>query len=182
MNFDPTKTDYTQQELRDMENYVLFPETHTKKISLAGTEYTLRPLPLGASKKLASLAQPYLKTLERMMMDTSKATDEDAQAFPRLATEAALFLVQFHKINTDATLPWMEENLSLNEIINLVGYQCTLNDENDFFLQPLRTVMLAMRGAAEKMQKNLSQSLLKEFASVGTSVSTNSSPITPSVS
>jgi hypothetical protein len=152
---------------------VLFPETHTDKITVLGQERQLRPTPIKVSRKIDDLLSPLIDKIEaaeKSAEDVDVGEDMLAVLF-----EVVAYLADFYEWEDVATAA-REENLSHVELERVAVGQQNLNGRNDFLLQGLRIVIKTLQAndilvllLEESMMSSITLRSLKD----GISASTN---------
>lgn len=129
-------------EQKEQLNKVLFPDTHTDKVKVLGEVRTLTPLPVKITRKLNTVAKPLAKKIE----DSSKVRenvdiDEDLL---EVLSESVLLLADYYKWD-DVKKEVKEEGLRITELEEVLFTQLHLNENNDFLLSPLRSILSVLR-------------------------------------
>lgn len=141
---------------------VLFPDTHTNKITVFGRERELRPTSVKVSRQLSALLEPFGKKVEdAQAKDLDIQVDEDILAALLGVAEC---LCKFYGSEWDDIYKSIkEEDISQIDLEAIAFTQQDLNGANDFLLRHLRVIihMLKMREIATvKIGNMLSQSIM----------------------
>ena len=141
---------------------VLFPETHTNKITVLGKDRELRPLSIKYSRKLNSLLDPLTKRVEKAQKEEQDIViDEDI--LKALMSTAECLCEFYGESWNDIYKAVKEEEIPQVDLEAIAYTQQDLNGVNDFLLQPLRAIihMLKFREiATAKMESMLSSSIM----------------------
>lgn len=174
------KTSQTVEEIKQAEAKVLVPELDTKEFELLGKKILLRPLPLFFSKQI----NVKLTALQDKFSDAVRAKD-DASAKQSVKTldidvvdgliDATLILSRFYKLGlTREVIEGNEDNpegATTHQLVELCIQQVKKNGDNDFLLQPLRTITTLAIAAGLTMNRMRSSLSTVPSASSGESTS-----------
>lgn len=176
------KTPTVKEKVEDAEQKVLYPGTHTTQYTILGKKILLRPLPIGWAKRVCA----QLVSLQDTLAKAAKTDDEtesakvlegsDIKAIDALM-QASLILFKFYHV--DISLQQLEDDAAVEDLIGFCKRQLALNGENDFLLQPLRTIIViaSASGQAMKQLQNSLSTLVSQ--KVGESVFQSSLTPTP---
>jgi hypothetical protein len=131
---------------------VLFPDTHTDKVTVGGTERQLRPLTVKFSRRVHAALLPFTKKAEAAAA-SEEAFSLDTDTVESLY-ETAKILSEYYEWE-DVPKLIEEEDVLLSELQTLAIQQQNLQGENDFLLAPLRLLIKLMR-----VREMLSQKVL----------------------
>lgn len=130
---------------RERLSKVLFPETHSKTVSIDGTVYELRPLTIKAARKLCAVVEPFSKQAEKA------ATSPESADTLNLNVGGVETLMSACKVLTDF-YGWPDlaakiaaEEITVSDLQSLVVNQQALQGDNDFLLGPLRMLIKMMQ-------------------------------------
>jgi hypothetical protein len=127
---------------RDNLSKVLFPDTHTEKITVGGKERTLRPLTVKFARRVHTAVLPFTKKAEEASQSEAAFTlDDDTVS---ILYDAAKILSEYYGWD-DIPKLIEEEDILLGDLQSLVVQQQALQGENDFLLVPLRLLIKLMR-------------------------------------
>lgn len=116
---------------------VLFPEAHAVKIQICKEEVDLRPLPL----KYARLLSKRLQKVVRGFQDRSDEFKENADMeIADALRDCLLILVEFYNIE-GIDSDTIEEQMTIPEIKTVVSLQARINEDDDFLLMPLQSII-----------------------------------------
>jgi len=178
---DPTKKE-KQKEIDKAEDKVLNPGTHIKACTFMDHEIDLRPLPISYTKrinnKLAKLQDTYAAAArEGSDAKTSEILKNfDVETMDGLISATSIIL-KFY--NIDIPVSEIEEKSNTEELLMLARLQLAINGENDFLLQPLRTITVISLAASRAMAQLRNSLSTLPSAKPGASASPTSSTNTP---
>lgn len=120
---------------------VLFPDTHTDKVTLLGVERTLRPLPVKYSRLLNTCLQDFQLRVEKGLVEEGTT---DVNLLDQLLMVVD-HLSDFYKWE-DVKKELAElEQITTGDLQRVVVNQAALQEANDFLLMPLRVLIGMMR-------------------------------------
>lgn len=143
---------------------VLFPETHTNEVTIAGIKITLRPLPIKYTKMIFSALDPHTTGFKSLFVKPDKPPAATVDK-PDLNNEAIVALQKAGCLLADYyELPELktkiqDEDVSLSDLENVLNEQQFINGTNDFLLSPLRLILTFLR-LLEVTQVNSMKNLL----------------------
>ncbi|MDQ6989195.1 MAG: hypothetical protein Q9M19_04870 [Mariprofundaceae bacterium] len=183
LEFDKAVEGLSDEELRQLEERILFPQIDGgRQVTVGGKTITLRPLPMGPAKRLANVLTPMVKRIDAKQLSPNETATQDD--FAEIARQGAVFLLNYYaKLDGDDTqydAEWVDEHATLDECLSLCGGQVVVNGEHDFLLLPLRGSVIALRRMMSLVQGRVSRSLLSLRASAGTSLLSSLQSDTPS--
>lgn len=128
---------------------VLFPDTHTDKVTLLGKERTLKPVPVKIARQINAATVAIANRINAAFAgDGSIAEDQLNKPLDEPVTTA---LMTVTKVLADY-YEWLDvkfaaesEDLTLTEVQALAVTQVRLNENNDFLLSPLRTLIASLQ-------------------------------------
>ena len=139
-------------EQREMLSMALFPDTHTNIVRVLEKERTLRPLPIKWAKQVHAVLAPFHEAIEKAGV---KEGDTDLSKVEETQTEVELLellirvgrvLATYYKWE-DVVEALDEEELTVEELQELVVTQQNLQSANDFLLMGLRVLVGVMQQA-----------------------------------
>ena len=147
---------FTVDDIRKAEEKVLFPELDDKTVQLAGTKVSLRPLPIFFSKqinqRLAKLQEQFSAAMKRAKEDRpSQLGDTFDVDVAEGLIDATMVLLSFYK--AAITRDDLDKGSTTDELIRFCEAQVKLNGDNDFLLQPLRTIIAVAALSHQAMSK-----------------------------
>lgn len=153
---------------------VLFPETHTDKVTILGKQRELRVLTIKLSRRLNEAMLPFSKALsEAQLSDSAPSAIQRAVPMDDTLIESMLrsasILADFYEWKDVATA-LADEGVTQDEIQSLLVTQTALQGANDFLLGPLRTAIEVMRS------RNVAEVKLRSLSTTQVSANAGNAP------
>lgn len=134
---------------REAETKVLFPDTHRRRVIVAGKEIHLRPMVYKTKRLVIELFKPALRFAGEPDEGALLVEMEDAVVEAIAGTVVAV-LASYGV--PDLSKDWVFENFSEGEMLDLVNAQLALERENDFSLRAVRRLLDALPLLEEALQ------------------------------
>lgn len=128
---------------------VLFPDTHTNKVSVLGKEREVRPLPIKYGKQINELLNPIADKIGKAITTPTEEKPLEGSDVPHSEMVEALqkvadILATFYHWE-DVKLAIAEEELTVTELQSLAFVQMEVSGSNDFLLSGLRLIVKALQ-------------------------------------
>lgn len=152
---DKDALDEMEARVERLAERVIVPETlaPTSSLELFGQRLQARALPMKFTKRLHQQSRLLWMEVSEILA-VRNAPDEEKLAVlvkhPDVDTHAAealvkclLIITEFYKI-PGITAEMIEEQYTVSQMLQVVGFQLALNEGDDFLLQPLRLTLAVM--------------------------------------
>lgn len=160
----------SREEIAEMAEKVIFPDTDRKETTFLGVSVSLRPLPLKWSKMLSRAFDKARKNFAEGAPDDAGADEETANAF----LDAAAAVCDFYRIGKDRAA--IEAEAGLPQIMVFCNEAAAICRDNDFLLWRLRgaseviaLTLLKRQADLMQMRKAIEQVLATETIPNGSS-------------
>lgn len=164
-------------EERDSLSLVLFPDTHTDKVTLLEKERKLKPVPIKYAKQIHILMQPITREINIKSKSEDKTLHDIDSILLDSLKSICLILAEFYKW-PDVQVAVEDGMIQTSELQILAMTQAKLNGESDFLLGGLRAVILMMQHHEIITRKSMNLQIMLRSLKTSTVPSTNSSALT----
>ena len=154
-----TKLEKIQETIDKAQDRVLFPDGTTIKAKICAEEVQLRPLPLKYAKILSKRLQVVVKGFQSRTQEFQENADMEIADALR---DCLLTMVEFYDLE-GIDVETVEEQMTLPEIKALVSAQAQINEDDDFLLMPLQSIIGILSTAKEAAKRVMQQTTTMEY-------------------